>query len=367
LIEAQRRITALLQPGATCLEYGSGLSTLWLAERCRRLYSVESDLVWYEKIEHALSRRGYRHVTYRLQPDPADYVAFPADEAGEPFDFVLVDGFERARTLRQGLTWLKPNGWLFLDDTDRSAYDAGNAASRQVLLAHVQQHGGELTWLNDLVAHEFRVRQGVLYHATGGTPVTEMHTKAPMLTAPAHSSITTAYFQLQHSKQLYRQGWLRAGLEPAQCESVADHSHGVALLCRLLLGLPEYDSLDPLKVAALAALHDAGEVYAGDLTPAHHVAPAEKERRERQAIRQIFGPLAGGERYVALWEEYAAHSSPEARFVSQVDKLEMALQAVIYHRQGIDVAEFIASARQVISDPPLQVILADVERLVTEC
>lgn len=195
----------------------------------------------------------------------------------------------------------------------------------------------------------------------------DMQVKAPMLTAAAQSSITTAYFQLQHSKQLYRQGWLQAGLGAAQCESVADHSHGVSLLCWLLLGLPEYEHLDPLKVAALAALHDAGEVYAGDLTPAHQVAPAEKGQRERRALHRIFKPLAGGERYVALWEEYAARSSAEARFVSQVDKLEMALQAAVYHRQGIDVTKFIDATRQSVTEAPMLAILADVERLVAQC
>ncbi len=366
-LEARRRIDALLQPGAACLEYGSGLSTLWLAERCGRLYSVESDPVWYERIDRSLRQRGHRHVTYRLCPERAQYAAFPNGETDELFDFVLVDGFQRTETLRQGLARLKPDGWLFLDDTDR-LYDPGNAAAGQVMQEHISRYGGELTWLTDFVAHEFRVRQGVLYSSNQATPA--MKTKKSMMNwAVEHplQPVTVAYYQLHHAKQLYRQGWLRAGVEPAMCESVADHSHGVALLCWLLLDLPEYQQLNPLRVVALAALHDAGEVYAGDLTPAHQVAPAEKERRERLAVRQVFGALDGGERYVALWEEYAAHRTPEARFVSQVDRLELALQAAVYRQLGVNVDEFLASARAAVSDPPLRAILADAERLAGGC
>ncbi|MFY2561695.1 HD domain-containing protein [Corallococcus terminator] len=38
------------------------------------------------------------------------------------------------------------------------------------------------------------------------------------------------YFELNHLKQLFRQGWLRVGVAPERCESVAEHSLFVALL-----------------------------------------------------------------------------------------------------------------------------------------
>ena len=44
--------------------------------------------------------------------------------------------------------------------------------------------------------------------------------------------IIEAYFEINHLKGLLRQGWLRCGVEPAQCESVAEHSFGVAMLVR---------------------------------------------------------------------------------------------------------------------------------------
>ncbi len=48
---------------------------------------------------------------------------------------------------------------------------------------------------------------------------------------PGPQPLIQAYFELNHLKQLYRQGWLRVGIPPERCESVAEHSLGVALLC----------------------------------------------------------------------------------------------------------------------------------------
>ena len=56
-----------------------------------------------------------------------------------------------------------------------------------------------------------------------------------------------------------------------------------------------------------------------------------------------------------LWEEYQDRSSPEADFVHQLDKLEMAIQALEY-RDRADTSEFIESAKTVLS-PELNALL----------
>jgi len=166
------------------------------------------------------------------------------------------------------------------------------------------------------------------------------------------------YFKLNQLKQLYRQGWLRRGIPPESCESVAEHAFGVALLCMLLADRSSAD-LDPLKVLRLALLHDVGEVYAGDLTPSDGVSAGEKHHLEEQSVVQVMAGLEGGENWVALWQEYERGSCAEARFVRQVDRLEMALQAGVYEFQHrCDLSEFLASAEQAISDPALREILS---------
>lgn len=191
-----------------------------------------------------------------------------------------------------------------------------------------------------------------------------METKAEnpigLLEGQERSPIISAYFELCHLKQLYRQGWLRAGVPPERCESIAEHSFGVALLV-LWLAQSRPD-LDAQKALRLALLHDLGEVYAGDIIPSDGVSEAEKHRREAEAVRRILSRLADGEGLIELWEEFEAGVSPEARFVRQIDRLEMGLQAAVYQRQGlIQGDEFFASARRALADPRLASLLDEIQ------
>jgi len=63
--------------------------------------------------------------------------------------------------------------------------------------------------------------------------------------------------------------------------------------------------------------------------------------------------------WVGLFEEYEQGQTPEAKFVKQLDKLDMALQAEIYQTKfGISLDEFIESARLRIEDEVLKSLLS---------
>jgi len=80
-------------------------------------------------------------------------------------------------------------------------------------------------------------------------------------------------------------------------------------------------------------------------------------------VRRVLAGLAGRERHVELWEEYEAQQTPEARFVRQIDRLEMALQATVYASQGhAGLAEILVTARRDVEDPDLVVLLDILER-----
>jgi putative hydrolase of HD superfamily len=175
--------------------------------------------------------------------------------------------------------------------------------------------------------------------------------------------LVQVYFEFNQLKQLYRQGWLQRGVPAQRCESVAEHSFCMAVLCMFIADayLPD---LDVLRVLRLALLHDCGEIYVGDITPADAVSPEEKHRRERAAVEQIFAKLPHGADYRALWQEYEENRTPEARFVKQMDRLEMALQAGVYEQQGlVNADEFLTSATQVLAQPELRAILDDIVAL----
>lgn len=173
------------------------------------------------------------------------------------------------------------------------------------------------------------------------------------------SPVILAYFEFNQLKQLYRQGWLRRGVSKERCESVAEHSLGVTILV-CWLAQSYYPELDLCKVMRMALIHDFGEIYAGDIIPGDEVSPEEKYRLELESVERVFSRLPNGAEYIILWGEFEDGQTPEARFVSQVDRLEMGLQASVYEHQGHEnLGEFFGSARGALFDPQLIELLQE--------
>jgi putative hydrolases of HD superfamily len=177
--------------------------------------------------------------------------------------------------------------------------------------------------------------------------------------------LIAAYFELDQLKQLYRQGWLRRGIPPEQCESVAEHVFAMAMLAWWLVDA-HYPDLNREKILRMVLVHELGEIYAGDITPGDQMDRAEKLRQERAGLIQVTGKLPGGAEYLALWEEFEAGETREARFVRQIDRLEMAFQAAVYRRLGYpSMDEFFASAEAAVELPELKEILSELNRIVS--
>jgi putative hydrolase of HD superfamily len=134
--------------------------------------------------------------------------------------------------------------------------------------------------------------------------------------------------QLLALKSTKRTGWLRAGVDAAQCESVADHAFHVVLFAALFAD----ESLDRATVIDMAIAHDLAETLVGDLTPSD-CSRAEKTERERAAMISLCSALPNGQRWLELWETYERQESPEAKFVRTIDRAEMAWQAALYERE----------------------------------
>lgn len=179
------------------------------------------------------------------------------------------------------------------------------------------------------------------------------------------STLITTWFEVVHLKQIYRKGWLQRDIPAAECESVADHCFGISLLCLLLL--PDHRELDPHRVLKLALIHDLGEAYVGDITPQDRVDSAVKKKMEARAIERILTKLPQGESLIADWHEYEAQSTPEARFVKEVDRLELAMQAGVYAHQGkVDPQAFFDAASDNIKDERMLEEVSNLRRLLAD-
>gem|GEM_PF-1113218 len=153
-------------------------------------------------------------------------------------------------------------------------------------------------------------------------------------------------------KVIRRAGWAKRA-PSADVESVADHSLMVSILS---IVLAERLGLDPSRCAALAAIHDLAESMVGDLLP-EEARPEEKHARERAALAAIAGSLGDGDALLRLYDEYERGATPESRLVHQVDKLELALQAISYYMDGVldgqDACEFVRAALRYLRDGDL--------------
>ena len=165
-----------------------------------------------------------------------------------------------------------------------------------------------------------------------------------------------------HLKQLYRQGWLRAGISRARCESVAEHTLGVALLA-LFAADAHFPKINRAKLLRMALVHDFGEVYAGDIIPSDGMPPARKHKLEKDSVRRVLGRLPKGREYLSLWMEFEEGKTPEARLLRELDRLEMALQACAYEREGLaDLSRFFESADKAVTSPALRNLLRAILR-----
>ena len=82
----------------------------------------------------------------------------------------------------------------------------------------------------------------------------------------------------------------------------------------------------------MLAIHELGEIVIGDLTQ-FEISKEEKEKKEHEAISKILSGLLDGEQIKQLFLEFDSHSTKEAMFAYQCDKLECDLQSKLYDEE----------------------------------
>jgi putative hydrolase of HD superfamily len=116
-------------------------------------------------------------------------------------------------------------------------------------------------------------------------------------------------------------------------ENDAEHSWHLALAVMVLAEHAE-PGLDLLHTLELVLIHDLVEIDAGDtIAYADSAAKAAQAERERAAAQRLFGmlPEDQGARWRALFEEFEARRTREARFARALDRLQPILQNVASH------------------------------------
>lgn len=155
-------------------------------------------------------------------------------------------------------------------------------------------------------------------------------------------------------KNVSRQGWIdKLGIKDV--ESVADHTYSMAIMGMVFSDLEKFNSE---KILKMILLHDLAESKIGDFTP-NQIDKQKKKQLENDAFDEIIKNLPESIRtiYHNMWNEYQEQESQEAKFVHQIDRLEMALQAKIYLNKGHlkkQLESFFESAKHDITEPKLK-------------
>ncbi|WP_371153320.1 HD family hydrolase [Jannaschia sp. 2305UL9-9] len=108
-------------------------------------------------------------------------------------------------------------------------------------------------------------------------------------------------------------------------ENSAEHSWHLALFAMTLSPhAPEGVSID--RVIRMLLLHDLVEIDAGDVPffGAGAEDTAAQEAREQEAADRLFGllPPSQAAEFRAIWDEFEAAETPDARFAKSVDRFQ---------------------------------------------
>jgi putative hydrolase of HD superfamily len=117
-------------------------------------------------------------------------------------------------------------------------------------------------------------------------------------------------------------------------ENDAEHSWHLAVAVMVLSEYAELE-LDLLHTLEMVLIHDVVEIDAGDtIAYADSSAKAAQTERERAAAERLFGmlPAGQGRRLRALFDEFEARQTREARFARALDRVQPILQNV--HSNG---------------------------------
>lgn len=106
-------------------------------------------------------------------------------------------------------------------------------------------------------------------------------------------------------------------------ENDAEHSWHIALMAYLLQEYAE-EPVEVSKVMLMVLIHDLVEIDAGDTYAYDEEGAKTKDEREKKAADRIFGllPEEQGMYLKALWEEFEAYETAEARYAHLLDNFQ---------------------------------------------
>ena len=106
-------------------------------------------------------------------------------------------------------------------------------------------------------------------------------------------------------------------------ENDAEHAWHMAIMT-LLLAEYAAEPIDVLRTISMLLIHDLVEIDAGDTYAYDEKGKMTQRERELAAADRVFAmlPADQGQKMRALWDEFEAGETPEARFAMAMDRIQ---------------------------------------------
>jgi putative hydrolase of HD superfamily len=134
-----------------------------------------------------------------------------------------------------------------------------------------------------------------------------------------------------------------------RAENDAEHSWHLCLAVIVLSEHANTPRLDVLRVLKMLILHDLVEIDAGDTFAYDTAGRVHQHEREAKAADRIFGLLPPDQttEFRALWDEFEAALTPEAKFAAAIDRFQPCLlncstEGAAWKRHGVTQDRVIA-------------------------
>jgi len=105
-------------------EFGFGSSTLFFAQKVKKVTVIEDDELWAKAMQIKLLQLNIKNIEIILMPDALTNFMYQSYVSGlhKKFDFIFVDSLKRFECVKNSYNFLKEGGALILDDSERKSY-----------------------------------------------------------------------------------------------------------------------------------------------------------------------------------------------------------------------------------------------------
>lgn len=119
-LNAFRFLKSRLHSDARVFEWSSGMSTLWFERHCAEIHAVEDDPTWFQLVSARTQTAQVCHLRNQ------DYVNKIREFPTEYFDLISIDGSERLACFELAKHYLRSDGMLLIDNTDKDRTTRGD-------------------------------------------------------------------------------------------------------------------------------------------------------------------------------------------------------------------------------------------------